>query len=192
MAFAINDFYSALKFGGARPSLFDVLITWPGKSLPNIQFMCKATSIPGVTMAAIPQPYFGRELKFAGNRTFDDWSTTIINDEDYAVRKGLEAWSEALNGFVSNRRASDRVTTSSYKGIGTVNHYGKTGNIIRTYEIIGLIPITIAPMPMDWSTDEIQSFEATFSVDYWKTKDTTRGTDTVLRQAIFSDQAPEE
>jgi hypothetical protein len=174
MSFAINDFYSALKFGGARPSLFDVLITWPGKTLPDIQFMCRATSIPGSQQNPIIQPYFGRELKFAGNRTFEDWSATIINDEDYAIRKGLEAWSEALNGFESNLRAPDRVTTSSYKGTGTVNHYGKTGNVIRTYEIRGLLPITIAPMAMDWSTDEIQNFEVTFAVDYWVTKETSR------------------
>lgn len=174
MAFSINEFYSALEFGGSRSNLFDVIITWPGGELPEINFMARATQIPGATLNTVTQPYFGRELKFAGNRTFEDWTVTIINDEDYLIRDGLERWSEALNGFESNVRDPARLQTSQYKGTGTVNHYGKTGNILRTYEIRGILPTAIAPIQLDWGNDEIVNFDTTFSMDYWVATRTNR------------------
>ena len=167
MSFNINEFYSALQFGGARPNLFDVIITWPGGAFNDIQFLCSATSIPGATLNTIPRHYFGRELKFAGNRTFEDWTVTIVNDEDYEIRDGMEALSNSLNDFEFNVRESGRVQTNTYKGMGTVTHYGKTGDLIRRYELRGLMPTTISPMTVDWQTDEIQTFDVTFSMDYW-------------------------
>lgn len=173
MAFNINDFYSSLQFGGARPALFDVLVTWPGSTIPEIQFMARATTIPSATLNIVEQTYFGRALKFAGNRTFEDWTVTIINDEDYTIRRAMEDWSESLNGFEDNRRDTTRLATRDYKGTGTVTHYGKTGNIIARYEVNGLVPSSVAAMPMDWGTDEIQTFDVTFAMDYWTTRTET-------------------
>ena len=174
MAFNINDFYSALEFGGARPALFEVLVVWPGGQLPDFNFMCRASQIPASTLNIVEQTYFGRALKFAGNRTFADWPVTIINDEDYKIRDGFERWSEALNSFEGNIRDGARVTTSSYKGTGTVRHFGKTGNLIREYEVRGLVPQDIAAMDMDWGTDEIQTFGVNFAMDYWVVNQTTQ------------------
>jgi hypothetical protein len=186
MAFNINDFYSSLQFGGARPALFDVLITWPGGILPEIQFMCRATTIPSATLNIVEQTYFGRALKFAGNRTFEDWNVTIINDEDYLIRKGMEDWSESLNSFEGNVRDSGRLNTFDYKGTGTVTHYGKTGNVIRRYEVRGLVPASVAAMPMDWSTDEIQTFDVTFAMDYWQTIGNTVADTLQIRPSILN------
>ena len=184
MAFNINDFYASLQFGGARPALFDVLVTWPGGELPELQFMARATTIPSATLNIVEQTYFGRALKFAGNRIFEDWNVTVINDEDYLIRDGMEAWSEALNGFESNVRDPSRLSTVNYKGTGTVTHYGKTGNIIARYEVRGLIPSSVAAMPMDWSSDEIQTFDVTFAMDYW-TKITSTRSASEPRAEIF-------
>jgi hypothetical protein len=173
MAFSIEQFYSNLPGGGARPALFEVQLTIPVNerrsiNLSKFQFLCRATNIPSSTLNIVEQTYFGRALKFAGNRTFEDWPVTIINDEDYSIRDGLEEWSRLLNEFVENKRNENYSSTSQYKGTGTITHFGKTGDPIRRYEVNGLIPSSIEAMPLDWSTDEIQTFGVTFAMDYFK------------------------
>lgn len=171
MSFNISDFYGNLQFGGARPALFDVKLTIGtdgALTMPKFEFLCRATNIPSSTLNIVEQTYFGRALKFAGNRTFEDWPVTIINDEDYDIRDRMEEWSRKLNEFVENKRDISYERTSQYKGTGTITHYGKTGNAIRTYEVNGLIPSSIEAMPLDWSTDEIQTFGVTFAMDYFK------------------------
>jgi hypothetical protein len=95
MAFDINFLKSELKFGGARPTLFDCIITLPAVipgDLSQLQFMCRATQIPASNLGLIQVPYFGRKIKLAGDRTFDPWQVTIINDEDFKIRNTLETW----------------------------------------------------------------------------------------------------
>tara|TARA_B110000211_G_scaffold231137_2_gene292135 strand:- start:7936 stop:8517 length:582 start_codon:yes stop_codon:yes gene_type:complete len=191
MAFNINDFYGALQYGGARPSLFECNVVWPNGTLPDLNFLCRAAQIPAATVNVVEQTYFGRALKFAGNRSFEDWNVTIINDEDYKVRDGFEKWSDGLNGFESNVRRANLLSTNQYKGTGTIIHYGKTGSPIRTYEIRGLLPAQVAAMQMDWSTDEIQTFDVTFAMDYWVALPTGAQVSSAaqVQQQVSSDQA---
>ena len=99
MAFNINLFAGALKFGGARPSLFQVNITNPANAAADIQvpLLVRAAQIPAATLGINDVPYFGRQLRIAGNRTFADWTVTVINDEDFAIRNAMEEWSNTIN-----------------------------------------------------------------------------------------------
>jgi hypothetical protein len=97
MAFNINDFRTnGLEFGGARPTLFQVQITPPVTGINTtdvslkLTLTCQATTIPASTVGSIDIGYFGRKIKLAGDRTFDDWSVTILNDEDFLVRDLFE------------------------------------------------------------------------------------------------------
>ena len=87
MAFNVNDFAGALTGGGARASLFQVQITNPinGVADAQVPFMVKAAQIPASTLGTVEVPYFGRQIKLAGNRTYAEWAPTIINDEDFAT-----------------------------------------------------------------------------------------------------------
>ena len=106
MAFNINLFAGALKLGGARTSLFQVNITNPANGAADIQvpFLARAAQIPAATIAPLDVPYFGRNLRLAGNRSFADWTATIINDEDMEIRNAMEEWSNTINGFQTNLR----------------------------------------------------------------------------------------
>ena len=98
MAFNINLFAGALKLGGARTSLFQVNITNPANGAADIQvpFLARAAQIPAATIAPLDVPYFGRQLRLAGNRTFADWTATIINDEElYSYLN----WKESSDGY---------------------------------------------------------------------------------------------
>ena len=171
MAFNINGFQGALKGGGARANLFQVMIHNPvALSQTNLSaFMIQASSIPESTIGVAAQNYFGRPIKFAGNRTVADWSVTVINDEDFAIRSAMEEWSEQINGIQSNLRSGLRANASDYKSTATVTHYGKTGAPLRTYTMFGLFPVSIGAIALDWGTnDAMETFEVTFSCDYWE------------------------
>jgi hypothetical protein len=173
MAFNINDFRKlGLTGGGARPSLFEVVIS-PGipeiadtTILSKFSFTCSASEIPAATIGSIDVAYFGRQIKLAGDRTFTDWNVTVLNDEDFSVRNMFEAWSNQMNQFVGNLKLSKG---NSYKnGSAIVTQFGKSGDKLRSYEFVGIFPTNIANIGLDWdSTNRIQTFDVTFSYDYW-------------------------
>jgi hypothetical protein len=166
VAFSINEFKSQLVGGGARPSLFQVQIANPilGVADFKVPFMAKTASLPGSTVGSFPVPYFGRQIKYAGDRTFQPWTVTIINDEDFAIRNAMEAWSNAINSHVSNTRSFPQ----QYKSDAIITQYGKDGRTLRIYNFEGLFPTEIEPIQMSWqSVDEIQEFTVTFDYDLW-------------------------
>ena len=169
MSFNINEFQSQLQYGGARPSLFEVNLTNPFNSSADdkVRFMCRAATLPGTTINPITMNYFGRPLKLAGNRTYEDWSPTIINDEDFAVRSTLEEWVQNINSTQGNVRLTS-ANPEAYKSQGSVIQYGKQNNVLREYKFIGIFPTIIAPIDLDWSAgDTIEEFQVTFSYDYF-------------------------
>jgi hypothetical protein len=178
MAFNINDFKSqALPFGGARPTLFEVTVAGPlnlgealdQASLNQFRFVCRSAQLPPSALGTIEVPYFGRKIKLAGDRVFQSWQVTVMNDEDFSIRSMLEKWSNALNTIETNiRRPSSEL---NYKSEIEVKQYGKNGNSglpLRSYKLIGAFPTVISPIDLDWnSTDQIENFTVTFEYDYW-------------------------
>lgn len=173
MPFDINTFKTnGLSLGGARPSLFEVKIALPDLEFPDrnylskFTFTCRASSIPASSIASFDVPYFGRKIKLAGDRTFADWNVTVMNDEDYGVRRIFEQWSSNINSHEKNKK---RQPNNLYKGVNSeVIQYGKSGNIIANYIFVGLFPTEISAMDLDWdATNSIQTFNVTFAYDYY-------------------------
>jgi hypothetical protein len=174
MAFNITEFQGALIGGGARSNLFQVTINNPAAPNSNLKasFMVKAAEIPAASIGEAAVNYFGRAIKYAGNRTFTDWNVTIINDEDFLVRDGMEKWSNAINGLRSNVRSSGLARAAQYKTNATVIQYSKTGDPIRTYNFVGLWPKEVSNITLDWGdNDKIEEFTVSFSYDYWEPGD---------------------
>ena len=179
MAFNVNEFRSQLTGDGARPNLFEVSMPFPGFSQPGnaqqkMTFMCKTAQLPGSTVNVVPVQYFGRELKFAGNRTFADWTLQIINDEDFAIRNAVERWMNKINSHAGNARDINSKDPSSYSVDAEVIQYGKTGNIIKTYKFIGMFPTDLEPIVLSWeSNNTIEEYSVSFSYQYWTNDQTT-------------------
>jgi len=177
MAFNVNEFRSQMQGDGARPNLFEVTLPFPAFALPGnaqtkMSFMCRTAQLPGSTVNAVPVQYFGRELKFAGNRTFADWSVTVINDEDFSIRNAFERWLNGLNSHNLNVRTPAAATPLGYTVDGEVRQYGKGGGIIKKYKFIGLFPTDITPIDVDWSAnDTIEEFTVTLSYQWWESID---------------------
>jgi len=172
--FNISTFKArGLTSGGARPSLFEVYLTIPSfvaaatGSDTKFRFTCRAAAIPAATIGTVNVPYFGRTIKLAGDRTFADWTVTIMNDEDFIVRAMFEKWSNELNKLQANVRKAYN-SENDYKAILNVIQYSKDGIPIRSYDIIGAFPTSVDAITLDWdTTNQIEQFGVTFAYDYW-------------------------
>ena len=179
MAFSVNQFRSQMTGDGARPNLFEVSMPFPGFANPGdaqqkLTFMCKTAQLPGSTIGTVPVQYFGREIKFAGNRTFTDWTLQIINDEDFTVRRSIESWMNGINSHGGNLRAAGAKSPAGYTVDAQVTQYGKTGDQLKTYNFVGLYPLDLAPIDLDWSSnDTIEEYAVTFAYQWWETDTTT-------------------
>lgn len=175
MTFNVQDFKSrGLTFHGARPTLFQVQIndlptgTNNGNAVDKIRFMCRATQLPPAITDSVPVGYFGREIKVSGDRTYPDWTVNIINDEDFAVRDMLERWAFYQNSPVENLRR-DR----NYKKTALITQYGKEGNTLRSYEMVGIFPTLVGPIELSWDNkNQIETFDCTFAFDWWDLEST--------------------
>ena len=174
MAFSVNEFRSQMVGDGARPNLFEVTLPFPAFALPGtaqtkMSFMCKTAQLPGSSVNSVPVQYFGRELKFAGNRTFADWSLTVINDEDFIIRNAFERWLNGLNSHNLNVRTPAAQTPSGYTVDGEVRQYGKAGNVLKKYKFVGLFPTDLTPIDVDWgANDTIEEFSVTLAYQWWE------------------------
>jgi len=174
MAFNVNEFISrGLEYGGARPSLFEVQMGQPpgiqfdADSVQKLSFMCQAAQLPAASMSSIEIPYFGRKIKVAGERSFDNWTLSIMNDEDFKVRALFEKWSNALNSLETNLRGGG-LGAENYKADLDVIQYAKDGEVIRAYTVIGAFPTDVSSIDVNWSsTGTVQTFSATLAYDYW-------------------------
>ena len=183
MPFNINAFRSQMQLDGARPNLFEVVMNFPTLATAGVpqsasrtsgvpeqfSFFCRAAQLPGSTVNAIPVNYFGRELKFAGNRTFTEWTVTLLNDEDFKVRNAFELWMNGMNSHAGNLRNPEFSSPSSYTVDATVIQYAKTGEPLKSYTFVGMFPIDLSPIDVDWSiTDAIEEYSVTFSYQWWQ------------------------
>ena len=179
MAFNVAEFRANMIGDGARPNLFQVSLTFPTIATNGVAagqkttFMAKTAQLPGSTINSFPLYYFGRELKFAGNRTFTDWTLQIINDEDFVIRNALESWMNSINSHTTNVRNAAAVNPSTYSVDAEVTQYGKAGQELKKYKLVGLFPVDVAPIDLDWgSNDSIEEYATTFAFQYWES-DTT-------------------
>ena len=172
MAFSINTFRSnALNNAGARANLFDVTMTGAtvaGLNASEFTFACKAAQIPSSTVGVVEVPYFGRVVKVPGNKTFENWSVTIINDEGFEIRNAMEKWITAMGtheGNVATISAGD----GTLYGQATVNQYAKAGGtVLEAYNFVNIFPINVAAIDLAWETnDAIEEFTVEFAYDYW-------------------------
>mgnify|MGYP001254715865 FL=1 len=169
----VDDFKSKLRGGGARPNLFKATVNFPayaGGDVELTSFLCKAAQLPASVMNVVEVPFRGRQLKIAGDRTFETWTTTIINDTDFNVRNAMERWMNGMNAHSANTGLTNPV---EYEADLIVEQLDKDGETIKTYQFRGCFPTNIAAIDVNYETvDQIEEFTVEFQVQYWES-DTT-------------------
>ena len=181
----ISQFKTQLAGGGARPNLFEVQIpafpdnlkeSWSEASSKDLTFFAKATALPAQNIAAIDVPFRGRTFKVAGDRTIDNWTVTIINDEKFNLRNAFEDWSELIAKLDNNMGATnpgsymkdayvyqlgrgEKILTNSKSNAGSENA------ILKAYQFDEIFPVTVGDIALSYeSGDTIEEFDVEFAV----------------------------
>ena len=162
----INDFKNRLQNGGARPNQFRVQLVWPtGVSVPvNVQndILISGAAIPASTVNPVITQYRGREVKFAGERIFDPWTITIINDAKQSLRAPFESWMELMNNKDDN---GGTLAWEGYQTDLTVQHLDRNDTVITkgTYNLKDAFPINMSEIALQYAqNDIIEEFTVTF------------------------------
>ena len=159
---SITDFAARFK-GGVRANLFKVNLTAP-EIFVDLQFLVKAASLPGITVPAIDVPFRGRQLKVPGDRTFDDWEVTMLNDPEFVNRAAMESWMTRISAASANYTDFDR-NDIGYYGTAVVSQLDRQQDVIRTYRM-NVIPTTLGDITVDMSeNDAVEEFTITFAVN---------------------------
>jgi hypothetical protein len=170
----IDDFKSKLVAGGARGNLFKVTLNFPGYAQGDVEltsFMCKGAQMPASIIGLIEVPFRGRKLKMAGDREFEPWSVTVINDAAMEVRNGLERWSNGINAHNANDGITNPV---DYMADAVVEQLDKGGNVTKRYDFRGIFPSNIAAIDVSYDNEnQIEEFTVEFQVQYWESNTTS-------------------
>lgn len=170
----VDDFKAKLIGGGARPNLFKATLNFPGYAGGNVElssFMCKAAQLPSSIIAPVTVPFRGRQLHLAGDRTFEPWTVTIINDSGMEVRNAMERWMNGMNSHTQNTGLSNPV---DYIADMSVEQLNKAGDVTKRYDFRGVWPSNISAIELSYeSNDQIEEFTVEFQVTYWESSTTT-------------------
>ena len=199
---SIVDFRSKMTGGGARSNLFEVSIEYPPElgldtstdgAKADGEFLIKAAEIPASNVGNIPVPFRGRVLPVAGDRTFDPWTVTVINDTDFTIRDAMEKWSNFINNLQTARgEVNPEVyqTSANVKQLGRSDKNGSKIPVLREYDFIGIYPNVVSSIPLDYgATDQIEEFQVTFNYLYYEIKGGADGTGTNLTDKAETAQA---
>lgn len=161
----LQDITRAFESGDfARPNLFEVEIPFLGR---NFSFKCKAAPIPAGIVDKVPVGYMNRKINVAGDRTYDDWTITIYNDDNHGTRQAIVDWqniAHAMGNEITGGSPAD------YKKQAVVRQFHRDGKTItKEYILTGIWPTNVGEVQMDWdSNNEIETFETTFAIDWWE------------------------
>ena len=194
---SIVDFRSKMTGGGARSNLFEVNIQYPtgiddATATGDGEFLIKAAEIPAANLGNIPVPFRGRVLPVAGDRTFDPWTVTVINDTDFKIRDRMEKWSNFINDIQTSQ---GEVNPEDYQTSAMVQQLGRSSAsnnipVLRSYQFVGIYPNAVSSIPLDYgATDQIEEFQVTFNYLYYEIFGGDDGTGTTIADGLETTQA---
>mgnify|MGYP001395423628 FL=1 len=191
----LSDFKSRLVGGGARPNLFECVLAFPQGLSTEVQvdedftFMVKAAQLPASNVNVIDIPFRGRNLKVAGDRTFDPWTITVINDTNFKLRNAFERWMNFINRHDDNAGV---ITPAAYQTEMVVHQLGR-GNetngtngklpdngaqipVLKTYKFFGTFPTNVSPIELSYdAADSVEEFTVDLQVQWWDALDPESG-----------------
>jgi hypothetical protein len=167
----ITDFKSKLTGGGTRSNLFEVVLSFPDIApadatvLDKSRFLVKAAALPASSVAFLDVAFRGRTLKVAGDRSFESWTITILNDTDFSIRSAFENWMNKINRVSDNTGVTD---PSAYTADAFVYQLDRDGSTLRSYHMYDLFPTNISSIPVSYETATIEEFTVELQVLWWE------------------------
>ena len=168
----VSNFLTQVK-QGVRPNMFQVDITFPGTVEADqtlVSYMCKSAALPASNIGVIEVPFRGRTVKIAGDRTFDNWSATFINDKEMKSRSYFEQWLNQINTHKAN--TGEIQDPTAYGRSVVIRQLEKDasagGDELRSYKLWYAFPISTSAIDLAYdSNDQIEEFSVEFQYSYW-------------------------
>jgi hypothetical protein len=175
----ISDFKSQLIGGGARANQFRAYLNFPSYVSAGAfegsraQFLCKGAQLPGSTIANVEVPYRGRVVNIAGERTFQPWNVTLINDTTFGLRNAFESWQAGIQRYAATE---GKTNPSDYQVDLEVHQLDRNGATLKVYKFADAYPTTISPIQLDFDViNQLETFDVEFTYNYFTSN---TGTDT--------------
>ena len=187
----LDAFKGKMVGGGARPNLFECELFFPDEAIPvnsskdeiadKSRFLVKAAQLPASNIAPILIPFRGRNLKIAGDRTFEPWTITIINDVDFKIRTAFERWMNLINKHEDNAGLTDPTAYQKdlfVRQLGRASLEGSTPTsasqlpVLKMYKFHGTFPTNISDIALSYdSSDTIEEFSVELQVQWVDVQD---------------------
>lgn len=176
--FNVDQFKAALTGGGVRANQFFVRLHYPPGIVPigageqtitgqGSDFLVSATTLPGSVINPTIIPYRGREVKFAGERVFQPWTITVLNDASFSIRNAMEEWMNSMNNVIDGR---GNMTPSLYQTDLFVTQLNRDSAPLKQYKIVNAFPIDISDIALSFGdNDTIETFTVTFQYQHFET-----------------------
>ena len=167
----ITDFKSKLSGGGARSNLFEVVLSFPDIApadvtvLDKSRFLVKSAALPSSAITPLDVAFRGRTLKVAGDRTFESWTITVINDTDFSIRSAFENWMNKINRLSDNTGVTN---PALYHADAFVYQLDRDGSTLRAYHFYDIFPTNISAIQLAYETDAIQEFTVEMQILWWE------------------------
>ena len=175
---SVDQFKARLTGGGARSNLFQVTMKNPRGGLgvdidaDLSSFLCEAAQLPASTVGTIPISFRGRQLKIAGDRTFDVWTVTIINDVNFKLRNAFETW---MNAIANHADIGGTQNPELYFADLQVTQFDRDETVKKVYTFKDCWPTDLSAIDLSYGAEDIERFSVTWNYQYW-TSNTTDGT----------------
>ena len=172
----INAFKAKLAGGGARSNQFKVTMPFPGYAqvggeIEDLAFLCRSTTIPAMNVGVVEVPFRGRKIYIGGDRTFDTWSITVLNDTNFKIRNAMERWQNGINNMSDNEGLTNPV---DYQVDCFVDPLDRNGNTIKSYTLRGLFPTGISAIDLNYDEQAaVEEFTVEFRYQYFESNTTT-------------------
>lgn len=167
----ITDFKSKLSGGGARSNLFEVVLSFPDIApadvtvLDKSRFLVESAALPSSAITPLDVAFRGRTLKVAGDRTFESWTITVINDTDFSIRSAFENWMNKINRLSDNTGVTN---PALYHADAFVYQLDRDGSTLRAYHFYDIFPTNISAIQLAYETDAIQEFTVEMQILWWE------------------------
>ena len=167
----LDEFKANLIGGGARANQFRVTFNTPGAIATGLDvrkasFLIKAAALPGQTIGEIAVPFRGRNLYIAGDREFETWETTVINDTDFNIRNAMERWLNAINDTATNTGLSN---VADYTADLTVEQLDRDDTVLKSYILRNCMPQGTGAIELSYETaNAIEEFTVTWRYTHFQ------------------------
>ena len=168
----IDTFKANLRGGGARANQFKITFASPpaiaiGLDTARASFLIRTGQLPGSSVGEVVVPFRGRNLYLAGDREYETWTTTVLNDTDFMVRNAMEAWSNGMNNFVNGTGLTN---VADYTADLTVQQLDRSDLVIKTYFLRNCFPQAIGAIDLSFdTTTEVETFDITWRYTHFST-----------------------